>query len=114
MLKTFAIALAGILGASGVAAAAAASHAGTPLLGSYSLIALTHAPVILLLAIIDLHRIFFLALAFLGGGATLFCADIATRSVLGHGLFPLSAPLGGIAMIIGWLLVAAGACVHRR
>lgn len=109
-----AIILAGLLGASGVAAAAASSHAGAALLGPYSLVALTHAPAILALALVPLGRIFTMATAALMAGATLFCADLAARHLLGGTPLPLLAPLGGVTMIVGWvLLTVAGLFAHR-
>jgi uncharacterized membrane protein YgdD (TMEM256/DUF423 family) len=39
-------------------------------------------------------------------GASLFSADIALRTMEGARLFPMAAPTGGTAMIVGWLLVA--------
>jgi uncharacterized membrane protein YgdD (TMEM256/DUF423 family) len=43
-------------------------------------------------------------------GVTLFSGDIAARTLWGHRLFPMAAPIGGSTMIVGWLvLVAAGA-----
>ena len=114
MIKPFAIALAGILGASGVAAAAAASHAGAQLMQSYSLIALTHAPALLVLALIALPRVFTVALLTLSAGTILFCADIAVRYGFGHALFPMSAPIGGMLMIAGWLILGFGAIAIAR
>jgi uncharacterized membrane protein YgdD (TMEM256/DUF423 family) len=51
--------------------------------------------------------------ALIAFGAILFAADLAARHFLGNRLFPLSAPLGGLAMIAGWLLVVAAAIVGR-
>ena len=113
-LQRIAIAFAGLLGASGVAAAAASSHAGAGLLGPYALIALTHAPAILALALAPLPRIFGFALAALTAGAALFCADLAARHFLGTPFFPLMAPAGGLAMIVGWGLVIVGGLFGRR
>jgi uncharacterized membrane protein YgdD (TMEM256/DUF423 family) len=106
-----AIIAAGILGATGVMAAAAASHAGDErILGNLALIALSQAPAVLALGLYAqatlLTRI---ATTCIGAGALLFSADLAMRHFTGHGLFPMSAPIGGSAMIVGWaLLVPAG------
>ncbi|AEQ52199.1 DUF423 domain-containing protein [Pelagibacterium halotolerans] len=113
-LERLAIVLAGLLGASGIAAAAASSHAGAALLGPYSLIALTHAPAILALALVPLPRIFNLALIGLMIGAGLFCADLALRYFAGASPLPLLAPLGGMTLIAGWLLVLLGGVFGRR
>lgn len=113
-LERIAIVLSGLLGASGVAAAAASSHAGAQLLGPYALIALTHAPVIFTLAVVRLPALFGFAQAGLATGAVLFCADLGARHFLGQGLFAMVAPLGGMLMIAGWLVLAAGAIVMGR
>jgi len=113
-LQRLAIALAGLLGASGVAAAAASSHAGAALLGPYSLIALTHAPALLALALAPLPRIFSIALAVLMAGVTIFCTDLATRYLWGASPLPLLAPVGGMTMIAGWLLVIICGLFARR
>lgn len=113
-LERIAIILVGLLGASGVAAAAASSHAGATLLGPYSLIALTHAPAILALALAPLPRVFSFALSALMAGATLFCADLAARHLFSASPLPLMAPAGGLVMILGWLLVVAGGLFGRR
>jgi uncharacterized membrane protein YgdD (TMEM256/DUF423 family) len=105
------LAAAGILGASGIAAAAGASHgADAPLLNALALIALSQAPAILALALLAGHgRLLKASTALIALGAMLFAADLAARHFLGTRLFPLSAPLAGLAMIAGWLvLVAAG------
>ena len=39
-------------------------------------------------------------------GTALFSGDMAARAFLHHGLFPMAAPLGGLAMIGGWLTAA--------
>ena len=113
-LERIAVALAGLLGATGVAAAAASSHAGAALLGPYALIALTHAPAILVFALAPLPRLFKIAMVVLTAGAVLFCADLAIRYALGVSPLRLMAPLGGLALIAGWLLVIAGGLVGRR
>jgi len=44
-------------------------------------------------------------------GAVLLSAGIAMRAVAGHHLFPMAAPIGGFAMITGWLALATAATV---
>ena len=93
--------------------------AGAALLGPLSLITLTHAPALLALSLTP-HghgRVHGIALGLLGLGALLFCSDLAARHFLSTGLFPMSAPLGGVLMIAGWATVAAWALTtlgHRR
>tara|TARA_R100000365_G_C2741098_1_gene69801 strand:- start:824 stop:1177 length:354 start_codon:yes stop_codon:yes gene_type:complete len=113
-LERIAIAFSGLLGASGVAAAAASSHAGAALLGPYSLIALSHAPAILALALARLPRIFNWALIALMAGAGLFCTDLALRYLAGGSPLPLLAPAGGMALILGWLLLIIAGLFGRR
>jgi uncharacterized membrane protein YgdD (TMEM256/DUF423 family) len=102
--------LAGILGASGVAAAAGASHSDDPrVLGALALIALSHAPALLAFGLAPVQgRLLRIGAIVIALGASLFSADLAARHFLGGGLFPMSAPFGGTAIIAGWLVIAAG------
>ena len=109
------ILVAGLLGAAGVASAAASSHAADgPRFASLALVALTQAPALLALGLYagpgTALRIGGLVIAF---GALLFCLDLGARHFLGSGLFPMAAPLGGTSMILGWLLVAIGGLLSR-
>jgi uncharacterized membrane protein YgdD (TMEM256/DUF423 family) len=111
-----ALAVAGILGAGGVAAAAAASHVGDErILGSLALIALTQAPAVLALALYagagTLMRI---ATALIGLGALAFSADLAAIHFLGASPIPMAAPTGGLLMIAGWLVLVLAALDGRR
>lgn len=106
----------GIFGASGVALAAAEAHvAGGREVGTASRMLLFHAPAALALAAASRVgfgrgvRLFGWALL---AGAALFSGDLAARSLLGDRLFAMAAPIGGLAMIAGWLgLAAAGAAL---
>ena len=73
-LVRISIAVAGILGAGGIAAAAAGSHAGdAALLGPLSLIALTQAPAVLVLALLTRPRpLLKVGGLVIGAGALLF------------------------------------------
>lgn len=108
------VVLAAVLGASGVAAAAASSHGGQSLLAPYALIALTHAPALLALALLTTTLAFRIAALTLAVGATLFCADLGARHLFGGALFPFAAPLGGVSMIAGWVLTGVGALAARH
>lgn len=108
--------LSGILGATGVALAAAASHGpDTRLLGSASTMCLVHAP-----ALIALHgayrqiRTATPAALLISFGTLLFASDLLARHFLGSGLFPMAAPTGGTTMILGWLVVAVGAFFRAK
>lgn len=108
--------VAGILGAAGVALAAAASHGGdTHFLGSASTMCLAHAPALLALyAGYGRIRTAPLAAVLLGLGTLVFAGDLVSRHFGGSSLFPLAAPTGGFAMIAGWVVVALGALFGRR
>ncbi len=47
-------------------------------------------------------------------GVTIFCADLATRYLWGASPLPLLAPVGGVTMIAGWLLVIVCGLFARR
>jgi uncharacterized membrane protein YgdD (TMEM256/DUF423 family) len=111
-IRRFLLLMSGIFGCAGVALAAASAHAGgdTHLLASASTMCLAHAPA--LLALYAGYRA--LRTAPLGGllmaiGTLLFTADLLALYGRGTGLFPMAAPIGGFAMMGGWLVVAAGA-----
>ncbi|MEA3534051.1 DUF423 domain-containing protein [Rhizobium sp. CC-YZS058] len=104
------ILMAGLFGLAGVALAAAAAH-GTDarLLGGASAMCLAHAPALIGLAFAaDRLRLARLAGAALALGTAVFAGDLVLRHVAGHGLFPLSAPTGGVLMMAGWLMTAIG------
>ncbi len=110
-----AIAVAGVLGATGVTAAAAASHVGdTRILGSLALIALTQAPAVLALGLFAGGGFMRVATVLIGLGALVFCADLAAIHLMGASPLPLAAPIGGSAMILGWLVLIPAALFLRR
>ena len=75
---------------------------------------LVHAPALLGL-IATRNRLRFSALS--GGllilGVLLFAGDLVKRHFTGTGLFPMSAPSGGMIMMAGWLLAGLGALLQR-
>ena len=103
--------LAGLLGCAGVGLAAAASHGGDAhLLGSASTMSLAHAPALLALyAAYGRLRTAPVAALLLGLGTLLFVIDLVCRHATSSGIFPLAAPIGGFAMMAGWLAVTVGA-----
>jgi uncharacterized membrane protein YgdD (TMEM256/DUF423 family) len=110
--RPFLLLLSGIFGCAGVALSAAAAHAGgdTHLLASASTMCLAHAPALLALyAIFRQLRVAGLAGLLMGLGTLLFVGDVITLYFRGSGLFPMAAPIGGFAMMAGWLVVAFGA-----
>jgi uncharacterized membrane protein YgdD (TMEM256/DUF423 family) len=115
-LRPLILFVSGLMGASGVALAAAASHGGdTHLLGSASTMCLAHAPVLLALYLAhNTLRTATLASLVLALGTILFAADLVSRHYLGDRIFPMAAPAGGSLMMIGWLIIAAGAAFTNR
>jgi uncharacterized membrane protein YgdD (TMEM256/DUF423 family) len=106
---------AGLMGAAGVALAAAGAH-GRPGAGldSAGYLLLLHAAGILGgLGVIHSGLVSRLtALLALGGfvlGAVLFSADVALRAFAGHRLFPMAAPAGGLILIASWLVLSVAA-----
>ena len=114
------IGLAGLMGAAGVALAAASAHGGdASRLASASAMLLFHATAILavigLLARGLLHGGIGLVAAFsFVIGAALFAGDLTLRQYAGHALFPMAAPTGGTVVILGWLAVTLAAVVARK
>ena len=115
-LRPVTLFIAGLMGLFGIVSAAAASHGTDPrLLGGASAMCLAHAPALIALyAAWPTMRTAAIAALLLSAGTALFAADLTTRHFLGHGLFPMSAPTGGVIMMAGWLGVAAGAFFIRR
>lgn len=112
-----ALAIAGMLGAGGTAAAAAASHTSgdETLLGAVALFALGHAGVFLAFGLSSVGGRFlrFGALV-LGAGVAVFCIDLAIRGVFDITLLAGTAPFGGMAMIAGWTLIAIAGAIGWR
>jgi uncharacterized membrane protein YgdD (TMEM256/DUF423 family) len=110
------VSLAGVLGLAGVALAAAASHGTDPrLLGGASAMCLAHAPALLALGALGARlRLGHAAAIAMGLGTMVFSGDLVLRHLAGTGLFPMSAPAGGMLMMLGWALVAVGAWLPRR
>lgn len=115
MALTILIALAGLLGASGITLAAAGAHA-APNGGvdgaAYML--LFHAAAVLGGAAPAQQGLLWRPLM-LGvliawiAGAALFSGDIAMRAFAGHRLFAMAAPTGGIVLIVAWLALTVAA-----
>lgn len=110
-LRPLILFVSGVMGACGVALAAAASHGGdTVFLGSASTMCLAHAPVLLALYLGEkFFRTATLAALVLALGTIVFAGDLVSRHYLGDRLFPFAAPFGGTMMMLGWLIIALGA-----
>lgn len=106
---------AGIIGAVGVMSAAAASHGGESRnLAAMAAICLAHGPTLLALGLARRGRLLSLAAGCIGLGTIVFAADLGLREWLGHGAFAGAAPLGGLTMITGWLLLGVAGSIWRR
>jgi uncharacterized membrane protein YgdD (TMEM256/DUF423 family) len=108
------LAVAGLLGATGVATAAAASHLGDTNLGIAANFLLFHAPALLGLGLVPRARLVTMAGYVLLAGLAVFCGDLVMRRFADTPLFPMAAPVGGTALILGWLLITASALLTRR
>lgn len=108
------LALAGLLGAAGIAIAAAASHGRDANLTIVANFLLVHAPALIALSLVPYSRFVAVSGYVLAAGLVIFCGDLAMRSATGNALFPMAAPIGGGTLILGWLLVAASALFTRR
>lgn len=107
--------VAGLVGAVGVASAAAASHsADTRNLMAIAAICLAHGPALLALGLQARGRILEWSGTVLALGTIVFVADLAMREWAGGGLFTGAAPLGGGAMIIGWIGIAAAGVIGSK
>jgi len=111
------IVLAGLMGACGVALAAAVAH-GAPGVGldSAAYLLLFHAVAVLGTASLAGQGLLWrpLALAAMAGfvlGGALFAGDVSMRAFAGHRLFPMAAPTGGTLLMLSWLVLAAAAIV---
>ena len=114
------IAPAGLMGAAGVALAAASAHQpdATRLAAASSML-LFHAIAVLTAVLLVERRIIHerIGLAAAVGfvaAAGLFAGDLTLRQYAGHGLFPMAAPTGGTLLIVSWLILAAAALWPRR
>jgi uncharacterized membrane protein YgdD (TMEM256/DUF423 family) len=109
------IVLAGLMGASGIALAAAGAHAAPHAgLDSAAYMLLFHAAAVLGGAALAQQGLLWrpLILAVLIAwvvGAALFSGDIALRAFSGHRLFAMAAQTGGVVLIAAWLAPAVAA-----
>jgi uncharacterized membrane protein YgdD (TMEM256/DUF423 family) len=101
ILERILVGLAGLIGASGVALAAAAAHlSSTPSLASASLMALVHAPALLAgLAALRVgilsKRLGYVGLIGIALGVVLFSGDLAMRAFLSTRFFRWQRPRAG-------------------
>jgi uncharacterized membrane protein YgdD (TMEM256/DUF423 family) len=114
------IALAGVMGAAGVALTAAGAH-GKPGVGldSAGFLLLIHAAAVLGGVALARQGLVIrpLGIVTLCGfvlGAGLFAADVSARAYVGSRLFPFAAPAGGLILIASWLVLVAAALASSR
>ena len=109
---------AGLFGAAGVALSAAAAHIDGNVLRPAASFLLVHAPALLAAglwgATLPGRKVLNAGALLLVLGVALFSGDLVLRAYLGHRLFPMAAPAGGLLTIAGWLVVAASAWATRR
>jgi uncharacterized membrane protein YgdD (TMEM256/DUF423 family) len=115
-----ALILAGLMGAAGVALAAASAHQpDATRLASASSMLLFHASAVIGATLLTVHglvqRHFGEAATwgFIAGGS-LFACDLVLRQYAGHSLFPMAAPTGGTLLILSWLALALAAAWPRK
>ena len=98
-----------------MALSAAASHGGSTNVATAANFLLFHAPALLALSLVAAGgRILHIGAAVLLVAVLLFSGDLLARDYLGQRLFPFAAPIGGTGMILGWLMLAAGALFARQ
>lgn len=112
--------VAGLAGLSGIALAAMSAHVvggDTATIAAYFL--LFHAATLIGLAGLTAQgeavhsRTAGIAGYVLVAGMVLFCGDLALRALYGIRLAPFVAPVGGITLMAGWLLVVIAAVRGR-
>ncbi|WP_406856213.1 DUF423 domain-containing protein [Alsobacter sp. KACC 23698] len=113
------MAAAGVAGAAGVALGAASAHVGGANLGTAANFLLFHAPALLGVGLLAERSIapscwVVAAGALLGLGVALFSGALALGALAGWRPIPMAAPAGGLAMIAGWLTLAAAGLFGRR
>ena len=112
-------AIAALMGAAGVALAAAAVHmSGGDLAHRGALFLILHAAAALAIAAharLGGGRALIIVGFAMEAGASLFAADLAFHAFVGERLFRFAAPIGGTTMILAWLALAfAFACASFR
>lgn len=117
--KLLAIA-AGVFGATGIILSAVAAHLEpSPALQNASLILLVHAPALIAVLAAIRTRLLprfggMLGVTVLAIGVILFSGDLSLRMFVGMPLFPLAAPIGGMALIFGWAVLALSGIFLRK
>ena len=113
------IVFAGLMGAAGVALAAAAAHAAPGQgLDAAAWLLLIHAAALPGIAANTPQTLGTASAALVGAGfiagCALFSGDVALKVLAGHRLFPMAAPTGGTILILSWLALAVFAVLALR
>jgi uncharacterized membrane protein YgdD (TMEM256/DUF423 family) len=115
LLVTFAA----VMGAAGVALAAASAHQpDATRLASASSMLLFHASAVFAAVLLVERRIIHERLGFVAAfgfvtAAAIFAGDLTLRQYAGHSLFSIAAPTGGTLLILSWLMLAVAAVWPR-
>lgn len=106
---------AGLSGAAAMASYAASAHGDHAFLGTVAPILLGHAAAFLGFAFLSTrNRAIHWAATLVLVGLVLFAGDLILRDLTGNRLFAMAAPLGGMAMIGGWLMTALCAFIPSK
>lgn len=111
------VAVAGIVGAAGVALAAAGSHvAGAERLATAGALAMAQAPALLALGLHgrESGRLLAIGAFMIAAGVIVFSGALTYHDLSGSAALASVAPIGGTAMILGWLGIAVAALSKRR
>lgn len=111
------VAAAGIAGAAGIALAAAGAHvAGAERLATAGNIAMAQAPALLTLGLLGRFGGRFLAILgwVIAAGLLAFAGSLAFHDLTGNPSLAFIAPIGGTAMILGWLGLIVAALLAKR
>ncbi len=108
------VAIGGLCGAAGVSLSAAAAHIGGGQVATAASMMLMHAPLFVAAGLFGVKRYLLWSVLLLAFGLALFSGDLVWRVYGGSRLFAMAAPIGGVAMIAGWLGLAVSAGLVRR
>jgi uncharacterized membrane protein YgdD (TMEM256/DUF423 family) len=119
-LRRVLIALAGLMGACGVALAALSAHGeDAARLQPASAMLLFHASAVMGAVALAARGLAHAKIAITAAAgfivaAALFSGDLSLRHFAGHGLFPCAPPIAGTLLIVSWLALALAALWPRR
>ncbi len=120
LLARVVVVLCAVLGAGGVALAAMAAHMpDASRLGPASTMLLFHALAAIGAVLLSDRALVHPTLGMIAAaglilGTVLFAGDLVLRQFIGHGLFPMAAPSGGMITIAAWLLLGVAALWPAR